>query len=108
MLGSLSNWKPKPTASSSSKRHSKLRERAAHRPAAPFRIEEKKRVPAPKRPGRKQGHPGTFRHQPDQVDEYTQVELCVCPHCGGRQFTDQSQIQQTIEDIPPLRPRVIR
>jgi transposase len=83
-------------------------QRAAHRQAAPFRIEEKKRVLAPKRPGRKQGHPGAFRHQPDQVDEYTEVELCACPHCGGRQFIDQSQIKQTIEDIPPVRPRVTR
>src|SRR6516162_5094504 len=41
-------------------------QRAAHRQAAPFRIEEKKRVTVPKRPGRKQGHPGAFRHQPDQ------------------------------------------
>src|SRR6516165_3114177 len=83
-------------------------QRAAHRQAAPFRIEEKKRVPAPKRPGRKQGHPGAFRRQPDQVDEYIEVELCACPHCGAREFIDQSQIEQTIEDIPPVRPRVTR
>ena len=82
--------------------------RAAFRQAAPFRIPEQKRVPAPKRPGRKRGHPGVFRHQPDQVDEYAEVKLCVCPHCGGRHFIDQSQIQQTIEDIPPVRPRVTR
>ena len=82
--------------------------RAAFRQAAPFRIPEQKRVPAPKRPGRKRGHPGVFRHQPDQVDEYAEVKLCVCPHCGGRLFIDQSQIQQTIEDIPPVRPRVTR
>jgi len=61
-------------------------QRAAHRQAAPFRIEEKKRVPAPKRPGRKQGHPGAFRRQPDQVDEYIEIELCACPHCGARAF----------------------
>jgi len=83
-------------------------QRAAHRQAAPFRIEEKRRVLAPKRPGRQQGHPGAFRHPPDQIDEYTEVELCACPHCGGRQFIDQSQIEQTIEDIPPVRPRVTR
>src|ERR1700739_2434854 len=83
-------------------------ERAAYRQAAPFRIEEKKRVLAPKRPGRKQGHPGAFRRQPDQLDEHMEVELCACPHCGGRQFMNQSQIQQTIEDIPPVRPRVTR
>jgi transposase len=48
-------------------------ERAAHRQAAPFRIEEKKRVSAPKRPGRKPGHPGAFRHKPDQIDEDIEV-----------------------------------
>lgn len=83
-------------------------QRAAHRQAAPFRIEEKKRVSAPKRPGRKDGHPGAFRHQPDQIDESIEVELCACPHCGGSQFMDQSEIEQLIEDIPPVRPRVTR
>jgi transposase len=82
--------------------------RAAYRQAAPFRIPEQKRVPAPKRPGRKHGHPGAFRHQPDHIDEYIDVALCVCPQCGGRRFTDQAQIEQTIEDIPPIRPRVTR
>jgi len=57
-------------------------ERAAHRQAAPFRIEEKKRVLTPKPPGRKHGHPGAFRHQPDHIDESIEVALCVCPHCG--------------------------
>jgi hypothetical protein len=33
-------------------------ERAAHRQAAPFRIEQKKRLLAPKRPGLKRAHPG--------------------------------------------------
>jgi transposase-like protein len=83
-------------------------QRAAHRQAAPFRIEEKKRVLAPKRPGRKHGHAGAFRHQPNQIDEHIEVELCACPHCGGREFIDQSRIEQTIEDVPPVRPRVTR
>jgi transposase len=81
---------------------------AAHRQAAPFRIEEKKRVLAPKRPGRKPGHAGAFRHQPNQIDEHIEVELCACPHCGGREFIDQSRIEQTIEEVPPVRPRVTR
>jgi transposase len=83
-------------------------ERAAHRQAAPFRIEEKKRVLAPKPPGRKHGHPGAFRHRPDHIDEYIEVELCACPHCGARDFIDQSQIEQFIEDTPPVRPHVTR
>src|SRR6202043_963658 len=44
-------------------------QRAAHRQAAPFRVEPQKRAVAPKRPGRKRGHPGAFRHKPDHIDE---------------------------------------
>src|SRR5215831_17268005 len=83
-------------------------ERAAHRQAAPFRIEEKKRLIEPKRPGRKHGHAAAFRHHPDHIDQCVEVQLCACPHCGGRQFIDQSQLQQFIEDIPPVRPHVTR
>jgi transposase len=83
-------------------------QRAAHRQAAPFRIEPQKRAVAPKRPGRKRGHPGAFRHKPDHIDEDIEVQLCSCPHCGGMQFNNQSQIEQFIEDIPPVRPRVTR
>src|ERR1700757_194579 len=83
-------------------------ERAAHRQAAPFRIEEKKRLLAPKRPGRKRGHPGAFRHKPDHIDKAIEVQLCSCPHCGGVLFKDQNVIEQLIEDIPSLRPYVTR
>src|ERR1700720_3752779 len=78
---------------------------AAHRQAAPFRLEPQKRTVAPKRPGRQRGHPGAFRHQPEQIDEDIEVELCSCPHCGGQQFRDQSQSEQFIEELPPLRPQ---
>jgi hypothetical protein len=81
---------------------------AAHRQAAPFRVEPQKRAVAPKRPGRQRGHPGAFRHQPEQIDEDIEVELCSCPHCGGQQFTDQSQSEQFIEELPPVRPQVTR
>src|SRR6201993_2321683 len=83
-------------------------ERAAHRQAAPFRIEEKKRLLAPKRPGRKRGHPGAFRHKPDHIDKAIEVQLCSCPHCGGVLFKDQQTLEQLIEDIPPVRPHVTR
>ena len=83
-------------------------ERAAHRQAAPFRIEEKKRLIEPKRPGRKHGHAAAFRHYPDHVDQCVEVQLCACPHCGAKQFSDQSQLEQFIEDIPPVRPQVTR
>ena len=83
-------------------------QRAAHRQAAPFRIEAQKRAAAPKRPGRKHGHPGAFRHKPEQTDEHIEVQLCSCPHCGGAQFKDQHTIEQLIKDIPPVRPHVTR
>jgi hypothetical protein len=75
-------------------------QRAAHRQAAPFRVEPQKRAVAPKGPGRKRGHPGAFRHKPDPIDEHLEVQLCSCPHCGGRQFKDYTAIEQLIEDIP--------
>jgi transposase len=83
-------------------------QRATHRQAAPFRIEEKRHVLAPKRPGRKHGHPGAFRHPPDYIDQSIEAELCACPHCGARDFIDQSRIEQFIEDIPSVRPHVTR
>src|SRR6266403_928511 len=83
-------------------------QRAAHRQAAPFRLESQKRAVAPKRPGRKRGHPGAFRHKPEQIDEHIEVQLCSCPHCGGSQLKDQHTIEQLIEDIPPVRPLVTR
>ena len=83
-------------------------ERAAHRQAAPFRLEPQKRAVTPKRPGRKRGHPGAFRRKPDHIDEDIEVQLCSCPHCGGTQFKDQHTLEQLIEDIPPVRPHVTR
>jgi transposase len=84
----------------------KAAQRAAHRQAAPFRVEPQKRALAPKRPGRKRGHPGASRHKPEQIDEHIEAQLCCCPQCGGRQFKDQHTIEQLIEDIPPVRPHV--
>jgi transposase len=83
-------------------------ERAVHRQAAPFRIEEKKRVLTPKPPGRKHGHRGAFRHQPAHIDQAIEAQLCACPHCGATEFMDPSRIEQFIEDIPPVRPQVTR
>jgi transposase len=83
-------------------------QRAAHRQAAPFRGDPQKRAVAPKRPGRKRGHPGACRPEPEQIDESLEVQLCSCPKCGGTQFKDQNAIEQLIEDIAPVRPHVTR
>ena len=83
-------------------------QRASFRQAAPFRVDEEKRLAAPKRPGRKAGHPGAFRPRPEHIDEEITVELNACAKCGGRQWKDQQPIEQFIEEIPVVRPRVTR
>lgn len=82
---------------------------AAARQAAPFRRPEHKKIPnaQKKRPGRKPGHPGAYRHVPNYVDEQVEVPLPVCPCCGGP-VTQLESVEQYIEDIPPIRPHVTR
>lgn len=82
-------------------------ETKAARQAAPFRIEEKKRASNPKKPGRPEGHPGSCRAIPDHVDEEIQVPLMACPDCGGK-LGSRRRIVQYVEELPVVRPRVIR
>ena len=44
-------------------------QRSAHRQAAPFRVDEKKRKEHARRPGRKEGHRGSYRPRSEAVDE---------------------------------------
>jgi transposase len=81
--------------------------RAAARQAAPFRIEDKDRVAQPKKPGRPKGHPGSFRAIPEQVDEEIIVPLASCPECGS-QVVRRRRVVQYIEELPVVRPRVIK
>ena len=84
-------------------------ERASARQAAPFRREEKKKVPVgeKKKPGRQPGHLGACRQIPEHVDQEVEVPLRCCPHCQG-EVTDRAPLVQWIEEIPPLRPVVTR
>jgi transposase len=85
-------------------------ERAAHRQAAPFRREESKKVPEgqKKRPGRPVGHPGASRPIPAEIDEtVSSAALECCPDCGGP-VDHVRTIEQFVEDIPPVRPRVTK
>ena len=77
--------------------------------AAPFRRRESKKVPdgSKKRPGRPPGHRGARRAVPAQVDDHVEVPLTGCPRCGGA-VTDVARIEQFIEEIPVVRPRVTR
>jgi hypothetical protein len=79
----------------------------AARQAAPFRRRDSQKVPEAqrKRPGRPKGHPGVSRPVPAQVDEHIEVPLSACPHCG-RAVEGVEPIEQFIEEIPPVRPRV--
>jgi hypothetical protein len=84
-------------------------ERMAARQAAPFRRGEQKKVPPPerKRPGRKSGHRGFYRRTPRRVDFEIEQPLMTCPQCQG-QLTERAPLVQYIEEIPPLRPTVVR
>lgn len=84
-------------------------ERTSARQAAPFRRREAKKLPsqAKKRPGRKPGHPGSYRPVPDHVDQEVVVPLSCCPQCGG-EVEDRSPLLQYIEELPPVRPHVTR
>ena len=75
--------------------------------AAPFRIDPQKRKATPKRPGRSAGHTGEFRLAPLQIDETIEVALKACPQCGER-IKQTTPIQQTIIELPAVRPMVVR
>ena len=75
--------------------------------AAPFRLEPHKRKAAPKAPGRPPGHRGEFRLAPEAIDQTIAVPLEQCPACG-RAIEKSASLQQTIIELPPVRPWVIR
>jgi len=79
------------------------------RQAAPFRREERKKIPPEKhkRPGQKPGHPGFYRKEPDHIDQTIELPLDNCPMCSGP-VTDLERMEQVIEEIPPVRPRVVK
>lgn len=80
----------------------------AKRQAAPFRVSDKKRKRKRKKPGRKKGHPGAQRPKPERVDEEIDEPLKRCEHCDCQAFAEVKEVEQFIEDIPPVRPHVTR
>ena len=84
-------------------------QRAAARQAAPFRRPERTKVPEDQKklPGRKPGHPGSYRAVPAYVDEQAEVSLGGCPCCGGP-LSQVEPVEQFIEDLPPRRSHVTR
>jgi len=82
-------------------------EKTAARQAAPFRIADKHRSADPKKPGRPKGHPGTHRSIPDHVDQEIVVPLANCPECG-EPLKNQRPVVQYLEELPVVRPQVIK
>ena len=84
-------------------------ERANARQAGPFRRREELKVKPEdqKKPGRKPGHPGAYRQQPQDLDETIVVTLDCCPKCSGP-VEPKQMLTQYIEEIPPVKPRVTR
>jgi hypothetical protein len=82
-------------------------EKSAARQAAPFRIPDKHRSSDPQKPGRPKGHPGVHRSIPDHVDQEIIVPLEKCPQCG-KALQGQRAVVQYIEELPVVRPQVIK
>jgi transposase len=53
-----------------------------------------------KRPGAKNGHPGSRRPTPVKIDEHMDHRLAVCPCCGGELKRCNRTRTRIIEDIP--------
>jgi len=79
------------------------------RQAAPFRREERSKIPPEKHkpPGQKPGHPGSYRKEPDHIDQTIELPLDHCPMCSGP-VTDVERMEQVIEEIPVVGPRVVK
>ncbi len=79
-------------------------ERLVHRGAAPFRVEENKRVISPKKPGQK----GQFRTTGQaRIEETIEEKIGCCSYCSGA-VQDLKDIGQIIEEIPEVQPKVYR
>jgi transposase len=83
--------------------------RGAARQAAPFRRPGRAKLADDRKkpPGRKPGHPGSYRATPTYVDEQAEVPLSGCPCCGGP-LARVEPVEQLVEDLPPRRPHVTR
>jgi hypothetical protein len=74
---------------------------------APFRRPEHRRSQNPRRPGRPAGHPGSYRRAPEQEDQVVEVPLKQCP-CCGESIEQSTPLEQTIIELPAVRPVVTR
>ena len=59
-----------------------------------------------KRPGGKQGHPGSRRERPQRIDWQAEHRADHCPDCGGPLKHCEETRVRYIEDIPEVQPEV--
>jgi len=76
-------------------------------------LDQKKKARQPtstksKRAGRPGGHPGVRRALPHHIDEERHHTLERCPHCKSPLGKPISVRHRIVEDIPPVKIRVIR
>ena len=64
--------------------------------------------PRKKKPGAKEGHPGSRRHVPERIDREETHQLPCCPDCGGRLKRTGDSRPRYIEDIPDIEPEVTK
>lgn len=61
-----------------------------------------------KKPGRKVGHPGARRKEPERIDEEKEHELELCPCCGEPLGKPCGQRTRFTEDIPEVKPIITK
>ncbi len=59
-----------------------------------------------RKPGRKKGHPGSRRPQPERIDRRETHRAEVCPDCGGPLCRCSETRTRYTEDIPEVQPEV--
>ena len=57
-----------------------------------------------KKPGRKKGHQGARRSEPERIDREKPHPLEICPKCGGLLGNPSEYRTRIIEDIPETKP----
>jgi len=59
-----------------------------------------------KKPGRKAGHPGACRPNPEHINAQCEHHLATCPQCGTALYKAIREHTRLIEDIPQVTPLV--
>jgi len=61
-----------------------------------------------KKPGRKKGHPGARRKEPERIDDEKTHALEICPCCGEPLGEPFGQRERITEDIPEVKPIITK